>query len=344
MVHTFSDNAIMAKVRAMYGKRLTARDYDQMVQLKSVGEVAGYLKRETHYGKLLESVNERLIHRGQLELLVEKMPLDQYRRILKYSPNINLFSGYYLARNEVEQLLLALRLLNSGSMNQYITEFPGYLAERLSFDLLAVARVKTYDQLLDVVRNTKYYRILAKHRPSGPGTRVNLPACERDLLTAFFKQALNQIDEQFTGQTGRDLRRIFHHQINMHNCAVIYRMKRFFGADANNISEMLLPIKTNIGLKTLNALLEEDPSTVHEKIRAVLGSGSRKENAPGSLEEFTARMNARIYERMIRFSIKPAVVLASYIGLMSIEVDNVTSIIEGTRYSVSPEEIRRLIV
>ena len=48
MIRTYSDNAVLAKVRALYGKRLTENDYTQLMGKKTVGEVAAYLKKETY--------------------------------------------------------------------------------------------------------------------------------------------------------------------------------------------------------------------------------------------------------------------------------------------------------
>ena len=40
--------AIISKVRSMYGEHLNERDYSELLRKRSVGEIAGYLKQETH--------------------------------------------------------------------------------------------------------------------------------------------------------------------------------------------------------------------------------------------------------------------------------------------------------
>lgn len=72
MLSQFSSNAILSKARAMYGKRLTAADYQALLTCQSVGEVAAYLKQRTVYAQVLSGVNELTIHRGQLESLLKK--------------------------------------------------------------------------------------------------------------------------------------------------------------------------------------------------------------------------------------------------------------------------------
>ena len=67
-----SHNATVAKIRAMYGNRLKQADYDELVNKSSVAEIAEYLKKNTHYGKMLSSIDTVNIHRGFLEDLLKR--------------------------------------------------------------------------------------------------------------------------------------------------------------------------------------------------------------------------------------------------------------------------------
>ena len=44
MAVSYADNAVMAKAHAMYGKRLTKENYNDMLNCKSLVELANYLK------------------------------------------------------------------------------------------------------------------------------------------------------------------------------------------------------------------------------------------------------------------------------------------------------------
>ena len=44
--------ATVAKIRAMYGKRVTAEDYAELVTKQSVADIADYLKKNTHYSTI----------------------------------------------------------------------------------------------------------------------------------------------------------------------------------------------------------------------------------------------------------------------------------------------------
>ena len=51
---TASNAAMATKAKAMFGKRLTALDYQQLLQKKSIPEIASYLKNETLFREALE--------------------------------------------------------------------------------------------------------------------------------------------------------------------------------------------------------------------------------------------------------------------------------------------------
>ena len=77
-------SAIAAKLKAMYSKFLTRDDYEQLLERKSVNDICSYLKSTPGYGEVLEQVNERDIHRGQMEILLEQEMVDEYVRLYNF--------------------------------------------------------------------------------------------------------------------------------------------------------------------------------------------------------------------------------------------------------------------
>ena len=80
-------SAIAAKLKAMYSKFLTRDDYEQLLERKSVNDICSYLKSTPGYGEVLEQVNERDIHRGQMEILLEQEMVDEYVRLYNFMDN-----------------------------------------------------------------------------------------------------------------------------------------------------------------------------------------------------------------------------------------------------------------
>ena len=98
MLTTVSSNAILAKSRAMYGRRLTERNYTELLNCHSVNEVANYLKNRTAYADMFEGTTATDIHRGQLETMLKKRVFDQYASLCRYEMAIGQdFYQYFIA-------------------------------------------------------------------------------------------------------------------------------------------------------------------------------------------------------------------------------------------------------
>lgn len=54
---------------------------------KAVNDICSYLKSTPGYGDVLEQVNERDIHRGQMEILLEQEMVDEYVRLYNFMDN-----------------------------------------------------------------------------------------------------------------------------------------------------------------------------------------------------------------------------------------------------------------
>ena len=62
------------------------------------------------------------------------------------------------------------------------------------------------------------------------------------------------------------------------------------------------------------------------------------------IEHTTKMINYNLNHRQIMFANDPDTVLLAYMRLVENEIDNIVDIIEGVRYRVSSEEIRRMLI
>lgn len=129
-------NVIATKLRALYAKKLTVKDYEQLVNQYSIAGVINYLKNETQYKSALESCNENSIHRGQFELLLKIAIFEQYTKFIHYKLpyEVSIFK-YMILQNEMEQMITAIRLFNIGKMQKYAVDLPVFLLKYTKMDL-----------------------------------------------------------------------------------------------------------------------------------------------------------------------------------------------------------------
>lgn len=346
MSSQLSSNAILTKARAMYGKRLKPENYRELLNRHSVSEVAAYLKTETAYAATLTGIQENLVHRGQLENLLRRDTLRKYARLTRYEyTKDNGFYRYFIVNLEAEQILTCLRLMNSGLTDSYIETLPGYLMDYLSFDVIRLAHARSFDDILEVLAKTEYYGVLLPFRPA-PGARPDLFGCEFALRQFFYDKTFELIDKHCSGEQNKRLREIFMMQIELGNISSIYRLKRYFHADPEEIETRILRTHDARFDRRMDALV----ATKTAEDMLTLLNRSHRHNVYATDGEFSfiehanQRRRYAVNRRFVSYSIYPAVVFASYLILSQIEIDNLTSIIEGIRYKVPESELARLLV
>ncbi len=345
MLKGYSEKVIMTKARAMFGQNLKPQDYSELVRKSSVADVAAFLKHQTHYSRALSAIEEHTVHRGQLELLLQRDRFHRYIRLLRYTfAREENFYQYLIFRSELDQIIVALRLLNTGSAEPFILSLPSYLIEHASFSLRALAETKSYDEVLKVVEGTRYHAILKRLPPPGPGEPINVQGCETALLTDYYKRVLDLIEKQFSGASREELRRLFILQIDAYNLSSAYRLKRFFKTDSAYIRAHLLPFDSP-STRSIELLLEaQTPQQMAEAIETTRYDLSRVNEDLGLIESMVEWNNYKTSRRSIRFSTSTPVVMVALLMQLDIELQNLTNIIEGIRYSLTQQEISQMLI
>lgn len=343
-----SDNAMMAKVHCLYGKRLDTGDYDQLLQKRTMPDIVRYLKNETYYSEALAEVNEELVHREQLENLLEQRTLGIYLRLSKYSYGDKLVFKMYQMKSEMEQLLYAMRLLNAGNMSKYIVSLPVYFDRHTPLDLFAVAKARSYDDLLEVVERSEYYDIIGRFRPPTLDKKINIIECETALLTHYYTKLLEMVSAHYHGTARQVLEDILRYQIDFHNISIIYRMKRYFKGTPQSIAKCLVGVKSKLSAKTYAEMLDApDAASISQVLerRRTYYLNTLDTTVPVDQMFFQIqRIQKKLNQKALRFSIQPVAVVVCYMTLLAIEVNNIINIIEGAKYNLTPEEIRAMLV
>lgn len=340
---SYSGNVISAKARTMYGQCLKEKNYEELLLCHSVGEVAAYLKTRTCYAAALSDVNEATIHRGYLEFLLRQKRNRDYAALNRYDKTIGLpITTYLTEQEETEQLMRFLRLFSAGHAEEFLLRSPLSDSGKSRLDLKRLSQCRTYDQLLQELTGLPYRRILEARPPENgvlPLTRIE------NALYRRLTRTLLGIIESTRGELRRQLRELCGAQIDSQNVTRILRLKQFFGADPDTIRRELLPTVGGISGKMLEKMVEADtPEEVMRLFRYTpMGRTLPEEQYPFTYDLYlrVPYFSARHY---IHFSSYPMVVLISFLVLTQVELDDITNIIEGIRYGLSPEQIRPMLV
>lgn len=352
MLTSYSGKAIMTKAKAMYSRHLTAEQYRELLQMKSVAEIAAYLKGETAYAEVLSAVQPAAVHRGQLESLLRKMRYEQYARLMRFAPSFtDSYYGRLMEEVEIEQILDMLRLLNAGRPEEFIVGYPVFLEYGTSFSLAELSKARTFDDMLRVLEKTPYEAALRSCWNPGGGS-PEFTACETALLSAYYKRLEQMIDRQFRGRVRGELQELMRTRVELINILRIYRVKKYFPGEFETMGtagmrRILLPSWKRIGASELEQLLAAPSAAAFlkqlEKSRYARYFGEGNDDAP-FIEYRADCIRYRLARRCLHFASDAPTAFTAYMTLSELELDNIVTIIEGARYAVAPEETSALLV
>lgn len=343
MLSSFSSNAILAKARAMYGRRLKPEDYHALLACKTVGEVAGYLKSQTAYASILAGINEVDMHRLQLETKLRQKLFDDYAALCRYEISVGEhFSQYLITRTEIEQILHSILLLNADMPEEYLFSMPMYLSRHTRIDLSSLSRIKSFDDLLRALAHTSYHALLEPFRPA-ENDRLHFTEIENALYTYLYGNVFQVIGHYMKGESAKQLTELFDSYIDLLNYVRILRLKFTYHSGTDFIRSTLFPYGT-FRKKLLNEVLAAESK---EQIDAVLTKTSIGRQIAkieyNYVDEIPNRVKYKTCRRDIRFSTHPSVVMMSYIFLTQCEIFDIITIVEGIRYQLPPDEIEKLL-
>lgn len=161
---------------------------------------------------------------------------------------------------------------------------------------------------------------------------------------SYFVRAWEEIGSYKDRTMRRILCEIFGTQIDWLNIMWIYRARQFFHQKPEVAAEMLIPIRYKLRRDETERLLEAEQE---EEFRQILASTSyyHGKDALVRIEDEISyhHVMGKMYRRVCRkypFSIAP---VYYYFYKKELEIQHLTTALEGIRYQLSPKEIREML-
>lgn len=348
-----NEGAIVAKIKAIYGKKIQKNQLIELSSCKDVSSIASYLKSKTSYSKILEQIDENTIRRGQLENLIKQQNFNNYEKIFHYlSKNNKTIFKLAIDEFEILEILRIILLLKANNMKEYITSLPAYLISKCKINLIRLAKVKTFEELLNSVKRTRYYKILAGVGPKDETQEIDYNACEHALFTQFFEEMFTTIEKNVKKNEQSSLKKLIKQQIDYLNICRIYRSRLIFNENRQKIVKKIIPFHGILNEQKINSLIESKTSEEFgSKFDSFFHASKHYKNILNFfngencyIENFTDKLSYRIYKRLIHISNSFSIVFFSFHKLAQIELSNLIYAIEGVRYGVESKEIQNLFV
>ncbi len=337
-------NATVAKIMAIYGKRLKPQDYTEMMNRQSVSEVADYLKKNTYYSKLLASIDTNTIHRGLLENLLRRSVFETYMRITGFEHiSKQKFYNYKIIQTEIDEILRCIRCINAGS-DKLIQDVPVYINHLTSFDLLELAKINDFKGLLDFLKRTRYYSVLKEISVDESG-KVDVTKCETLLRTYFINMLRSSAD--FRSSDSKQFISFLETEIDFINIINSYRLTAYFGESEDEIEKDMLTIYGRLTAERHREIYSAP--NAEEFIRRFAKTYYGKQIIKNGydindLEQSARKLRYKYARSILRRSGSAPLSVYAFIFILETEVQNIISIIEGIRYGVESNKIASLVI
>lgn len=344
-MNNFAGNAIITKAKSLYGRRLKAEDYEQLLRYNKVSDIVGYLKRHDKYNNTLDDLVDYSIHRGQLEDLINKSYFNNLTKMVKFvgTPDKK-FYELDMIRREIEIVLSSVRSVISGSIESSIRDLPLFFKNHASFDIGEISKSLTMTDLLKALEGTRYFEVLRPFYQNDPAD-IKYSLIEHDLYKQYHRIVVERINKYYKGKTRRQLMDIYQSKIEIENVIKIYRLKKFYNASEQEIIDTLLTDNIRMSKNKLKELInQKDPNDILKVLSKSQYVEFKDTDDYVYIEYQAEKIKYNLSKRYMYFSNNPPIVYTVFLFLNDIEKANIFNIIEGVRYDIEKEDIQRMLI
>ncbi|MCK4240433.1 MAG: V-type ATPase subunit [Candidatus Atribacteria bacterium] len=337
--------AVNTKIRALEKDFLKREDYLNMIQKKSVVEVARYLKDNTSYGKLLREINLDNISRRDLEdILKNNMIKNMDKLIYYFRDDYKEFIRSLYIKYEIEDLKNLSRSIFNGKELETIKKPLSFLGKysRVSPEKLFKSRM--IRDLIYSLEGSEFFEFLI---PLVDGRRENLFRFEMALDMGYFS-IIQSRKLKISREDRKILKKWEGLLADLYNIQWVYRGKKFYSLSPEELLNYTINFGDKLTFRERKAMcyaknLEELYKMITNTIYGFL---FKKE------EMYRDIYMERRIKRFIYYKLKaldrqfPLSIIQTidFVWSFEFEIKDIISILEAIRYNMPPEEARKFLV
>jgi len=337
--------AVNTKIRALEKDFLKREDYLNMIQKKSVADVARYLKDNTSYNKMLRGINIDNISRRDLEdILKSNMIKNMDKLIYYFRDDYKEFIRSLYMKYEIEDLKILSRSIFNGKDLETIEKPLSFLGKYSRVDPKILFKSKTNRDLIYSLKGSKFYEFLI---PLVNGKRENRFRFEMALDMGYFN--IIQSRKLRISQEDRKILKKWEGLLaDLYNIQWVYRGKKFYRLSPEELLNYTINFGDKLTFRERKAMcytknLEELYKLITNTIYGFL---FKKEEISRDIY-MERRINRFMYyklkalDRQFPLSIIQTI---DFVWSFEFEIRDIISILEAKRYDIPTEEARKFLV
>ena len=149
-------SGIVTKIRAMEAKLLTPEQFADIANLRSVPDIADYLRKNTAYAEVLDTLTEDQIHRGNIEKVLVQSLYHDYTKIYRFcGQSQREFMKLIMKGYEIELINYCLRIVINHYKKPFDLNYKSAFFDRYSqISIGKLITARTTDELVENLKET----------------------------------------------------------------------------------------------------------------------------------------------------------------------------------------------
>ncbi len=344
---------VSAKLYALSSELLTSEDYKNLINQKTVRDVVSYIQGTKMYSDTIGNLNPDEIHRRDLENLLQEDLLKDMKKIFTFFVTFDKnFMHLLFYRYEVENLKLALRnFINGRTIDEGMKRIFFDLGERATIDPIKISNSKNQDEVLDNLAGTPYQEVVRNVFSSyKKSDAVNLIAVLENALDGWLYSKIISASKNLGTKDQAVVKEMAGERADMIDIERIVRAKTFYDLKPEELYNSLLSFHFRLKPEDLHAMC--DAKGVKEVLDVVkngpYGEIYKDMNEDNLIDKITLA-ERRFLQRKARESITKLgnfsiAAYFHYFFLKEYEIMDISTITEGVRYGLKPEEIKERLI
>lgn len=336
-------SGIVTKVHAMNRRLLSPAQYEELIQKGTVLEALEFLKTTPAYADVFSDAYAKNSHRDAIERRLMDSLYTDFIKLYRFSSmrERTFLDGYFL-HYEVMIVKWCLRnVMNTASPDVSLGSFETFFHRHSKLTLEALNNCDTLEEFMAALAGSPYEKLFMPIYNSGSR---RLSDYETALDLYYFSSIWKLKKKKLSDAEQKDVGATFGARIDLLNLQWIYRCRRHFHMEDTDIYAMLIPIGHKLRMSDIQALVHVESD---EEFARIVAATPYSKWIPQEdltrLSEVSDRLLGHLYRLRSRKNPYSLATVNRYLYQKEDEINHLIPIIEGIRYGLSAEEIRKFV-
>lgn len=331
-------SGLTTKIRAMEGRLLGKKEFEELVTQESVPMAVIFLKQLPAYASLFTALDENELHRGEVEKRLRYSIYHDFAKLYRFSnKEQRAFLHVYFRRFEVEVIKRYMRnIFDHRDPKLDLSDFEVFFAKHSKLSLQAMSNCKTVEELMHTLSDTDYYTTIERLLKT---ERSGLFDYEMALDLYSFTSLWNYIEGLAAIHASAGLEKALGIKFDLLNLLWIYRCRKYYHMSAAQIYAMLTPAGWRLGKHEITQMVEaESVESLESLIGSTYYAKKYKDFDAKTMERLYAQIMSETLKRLSRNDPYSIATLYSYLHHKEHEVGRIIIALESVRYRIPPDE------